>query len=237
MRKLILRHYCQHNCGNNISLIDLLFWLITPKSSNNQRGVRRARQNKNSVREVTIMTPSMRFENKLARSSDATILRGKLLLNSTATTAPTPALVLHPSNFGARANAMSTIFSKFRIKHLGFKFICTQSPATFPIVGATGVLDDASATEGDAPTTNNSILELRCSALSLPFQTVPTEFDWSPVDKSFWYACTTGSSTDDPRFVFPGVLYAGPNSATATVFTFEIDYEIVFKGAIDLGSN
>jgi hypothetical protein len=180
------------------------------------------------------MTPSMKFEQKLSRSSDATVLRGKFLATATIGATPSISLVLNPNNFGPRAAALAAIFTRFRFKSIGFKFICTSG--TFVSSdGAIGVLDDSSGTEGDAPTTINSVLEMRCSALNLTAETVPTEFRWEPVDKTLWYATYPGATGSDARLVNAGVVYQSA-TATGVIMSIEMDYELVFKGATDIGA-
>jgi len=176
----------------------------------------------------------MEFERKLTNSADSTVLRGKLFFAAGAAITPSAALVLHPSNLGVRAAALATIFSRFRFKDVHIKFQALV--ATAVATGVVGILDDASNTEGDAPTTVSSILELRSSA-SVLGQTIPQEFVWSQLDRTMWYACSGGSSVQDPRFLFPGVIYIGSTSASSPNIVMEIDYTIVFKGASDIGTN
>jgi hypothetical protein len=198
---------------------------------------RRASQNKTPNRSVTIMTPSSAFEAKLARSSDAMVLRGKFLLSNVVSGTPNSIIALTPVNFGARAAAAATIFTSYRIKKIGIKFNgqTTNSGVSNAAAVVLGILDDASGAEGDAPSTANGVLELRCSAVSMPAETISTELTWSPVDKNLWYHTSSGSSTSDPRFLFPGVVYIAALS-TGNFITAEFDWEVVFKGASDTGT-
>jgi len=190
---------------------------------------------RNQSQTITSVTPAQEFERKLARSSDACVLRGKFY-STIAPSAGTPVLLyaLHPSNLGVRASALANIFTRFRFLSVGFKF--SVSTATQAATGGVmGVLDDASGTEGDAPTSTNAVLELRTSALNLPTDTVPTEFMWKPVDRNLWYSTSSAASVSDPRLLFPGVIYVGPIGGAGTTFTVELDWELVFKGASDTG--
>jgi len=208
---------------------------MSPKS-NNKRGDRRARQNKNSDRGVTIMTPSTSFERRLATTSDASVLRGKFFVTQAIGTGVNGIFSITPASLGARAAALASIYSSYRIKYIGLKF--SSNSATTPFGSSTsvlGVVDDANTTEGDFPVNISDILELRCSGSFLAPSTVPTEFMFKPVDNNLWYKTYVGQSGSDPRLTSPGYLVASsPNASTTLVI--EIDYEIVFKGAVDIGS-
>jgi hypothetical protein len=188
-------------------------------------------------RVVTVETPSSAFERRLAQSADIVTLRGKLFQSASVTAGSVSlGLVFHPANFGGRSSNLATIFSRFRFLSVAMRFLSNVNGATQSSTVMAGVLDDASGTEGDAPTSPAGVLEQRCSALVLQNQTVPVDFIWRPVDRNLWYATTTGSSTSDPRLVFPGVLYYGnANAASAATVQVELDWEISFKGATDVG--
>jgi hypothetical protein len=191
--------------------------------------------------------PSSRsFEASLARGGDSFSLRGKLL-TSAFSIGPTPNAIfaLTPLNLGPRAAALSAIFARYRFKFIRFKFIGSiQNSTTGASSGigqiGLGVLDDSSTAEGDAPTTVSGLLECRCSGTNMSTQTVTTEFVWMPVDKSKWYYTYTGATGSDVRFTSPGVLYAGSTVASGaginTACEIEVDYSVVFSGAVDIGS-
>jgi hypothetical protein len=182
------------------------------------------------------MTPSMAFESKLATTSDATPLRGKLLIVANTTNVVSAPLVLHPLNLGVRTAALASVFTKYRFKRIGFRFTGTSGATNLSSTVVLGILDDSTTGEGDAPASVASILELRSSAASLESETVPTEFTWTPVDKNLWYACQAPVTGADPRLVYPGILYAGDAIAATGRANIEIDFEIVFKGATDIGA-
>jgi hypothetical protein len=181
------------------------------------------------------MTAHTAFERRLANRSDSYVLRGKLLLNSaTSGTAGTVTnlLQINPGNFGARAQALSLIFARYRVNYLGFRFTAYGSTNNFVSIG---VLDDATATEGDAPTTVPGVQELRCSNVYLQTTTVPEEFVWRPLDRGVQYYCQPGAAGSDPRLVNMGEVLYGSFNVTQAVTTI-IDYEIRFEGAVDVGA-
>jgi len=184
-----------------------------------------------------VMTPAMNFEKKLALSSDACVIRGKLLFSVASITTPAIGIVLHPSNLGVRTAALANIFTRYKFKELAFRFTSVLTTGGTPSTGVIGILDDASGIEGDAPTTSGGVMELRTSAAALAGETLPTEFVYRPVDKTLWYATTTGGSSgsvSDPRLLFPGILYvAAPVSSS---FSLEVDYTVVYKGANDIAA-
>jgi hypothetical protein len=162
---------------------------MTPNKSN-KRGGRRARQNKLSG--IVTMSQTEAFENALAkRGADSTNMRGKLLFTSTTSPTPTAILALTPQAFGARAAAYATLFSSYRFKYLKIKFSGNAAGTTNGLT-AIGVLDDATVTEGDAPTNINTILEQRCSGSSFPNSSMPTFISWSPIDGKKWFYTFTG---------------------------------------------
>jgi len=182
------------------------------------------------------MTATEAFEAKLSSSTDATVLRGKTFLAPGLTTAPAIILTLTPSasGFGARVNAMAGIFTRYRFKYLKVKFLTSSvSGPALSSISALGVLDDTNAITGDLPTTVQGVAELRCSATNLGGQTIPTQWEWMPVDKRLWYY--TQSDATDTRFMNSGVLLAAASSSGLSM-SIEIDFCIVFQGASDVGA-
>jgi hypothetical protein len=203
---------------------------MIPKS-NNKRGVRRARQNKSSGRGVTIMTPTERFENSLSTNSDAFNLKGKIFLSPSLSTTPSAFQSITPATLGARALALSLIFARYRVNRLIVKFQVLTNSANALI----GFLDDSSTGEGDGPSTVAGILEYRCSGVNFSTATTPTYLTWSPTDSSKWYYCTAGASGSDPRLSVAAILYGGVTIAGGSA-AVEIDFDITFKGAVDVSS-
>jgi hypothetical protein len=201
-------------------------------TSNRKRGVRRARQNKSSGRGVTIMTPSERFESSLAAGSDAFNLKGKLFVNPSLTTTPSVFQTINPSSLGVRAAALGLVFARYRVNRLIVKFQASSNSANALV----GFLDDSSTGEGDGPSSVNGILEYRCSGVSFNTATVPTYLEWRPTDASKWYYCTAGASGSDPRLSVAAILYGGITISGGGC-AVEIDFDITYKGAVDVGSS
>jgi len=179
---------------------------------------------------VTIVTPIERFEQRLAQSVDATVLRGKLIFNTTTVAiTPTVILTLSANAFGTRSIAFAANFTQWKIKRLFFKFTSTGGSGTPGV--AVGVYDDV-ATSADIPTTLSDVAQLRCSALALPANTVPVFFEYQPVDKKLWHFTTSDSG--DSRLTNYGVVYAALVSGSSAAVFMECDYELVYKGAADL---
>jgi len=104
-----------------------------------------------------------------------------------------------------------------------------------PLLGQTtntvfGILDDVINSAATLPTTFNDVYQLRCSAIISPGQTVPTIFEWKPVDPDKWYY-TEGDIGGDNRFTVPAGLVAF--SSSGTVLPVEFHYTIEFEGATD----
>jgi hypothetical protein len=197
-----------------------------PKNQN-KRGARRARQNKTPLKVIS-MTAAQAFNERVAQHSDSMTLRGKVLLSATISPSTTNFLVLSPSStgFGVRVNAMAAVFSRYRIKRLGFKFSTgTSSPV------ALGIQDDTSSGV-TIPTTYNGILEQRCSASNLSAVDV-VEFAWEPLDKKAWYY--TLPIAGDLRTSTMGTAFASAQIANTNLYC-EIDYTFVFSGAVDAGA-
>jgi hypothetical protein len=175
------------------------------------------------------MSQTEKFNMNLSRGQDSFNLKGKYLLGGVSlSTSPSTLVILTPlAQLGARANALSSVFSRYRINRLIIRFLATQSLGGNAVLG---VVDDATV-EGDAPTTPQDVLECRCSAIAMGNETVPVIFNWSPVDRSKWYYTFTGASGSDPRLTVAATLYAAStNTSTVDV---EIDFDVTFKGAVD----
>jgi hypothetical protein len=178
------------------------------------------------------MTPTEAFEASLSRGTDATVLRGKLALTANTSVTPAAVLALNPSSLGVRCSAIAAIFSRYRFKYVRIKFL-NGLGAIGTNFGALGVQDDIGLTL-NTPTSVSGVLELRCSGSAFNNQTIPTQIEWTPVDKSLWYY--TINDLTESRLSTSGILYsAGLNTATASL-DVEIDYCIVFQGASDIGS-
>jgi hypothetical protein len=179
------------------------------------------------------MTQTEAFEKSLVTSTDSVNLKGKFYLpSSTLSVTPSSLLILGPSAMGGRAAAISTVFARYKFKYLRIKFMISSAT---PSPSAIGILDDASTAEGDFPTTLAGLAEFRASATKFSSETMPTTFTWQPVDRSLWYYTEAGSSGSDQRLVNSGVLMGA--ASTSSTVSIEIDYSLVFKGAIDLLAN
>jgi hypothetical protein len=180
------------------------------------------------------MTQSEAFESGLARTNDSTVLRGKFYISGSALPAATPTQILtfNAQGMGARSAALATVFSRYRYKYIRMKFLQSVTTTT-PV--AIGVYDEGSPSEGEAPVTLGDVLEMRCSGSAFPGQTVPNFISWQPVDKKLWYYTVGGASGSDSRLFTAGVLFAA--AAGAGAINVEVDYCIVFQGAVDTGAN
>jgi len=174
------------------------------------------------------MTQSEAFNAKLAQSSDSHVVKGKLFFTAIATT-PTPSLLinLYPNgpDFGQRIEALQNIFTRYRLKSLKIKYLTNPSLSTVGSV-AVGVQDDILIT-GLTPTTLSGVAELRCSSTVLNGQTVPSEFEWEPLDRKRWYYTQTTSA--EPRTSTYGSMFVA--SSGSGQVSIEIDYVFVFAGA------
>lgn len=177
------------------------------------------------------MTQSEAFEAKLARSSDRTVVRSKFVFAATVGTTPSILLTISPTALGSRQAAVGTLFTDYKIQSLVLKFASFATAASFAVVG---FLDDASGAEGDAPANTQDVSELRCSASNFTIETVPTFFQYIPVQKT-WYKTFSGSTGSDQRLVVPSVLYGAANAAN-TGIQIEVDCVLAYKGAADTGS-
>jgi len=177
------------------------------------------------------MTQTEAFEANLSQSTDSTVLRGKLVFSNSATTTPSAALSLTPqsaSNFGARAAALSAIFSRYRFKYLNVRFLPTNTAGGGIVT--VGVQDDINVA-ATAPVSPAGVAELRCSGTAFGLQTVPTQFKWQPVDRSKWYY--TFNDGTDARLSTTGILWTSSTTTSGTLADLEVDFCIVFQGAID----
>lgn len=188
------------------------------------------RMGTNADNAVTIVTPIERFEQRLAQSADATVLRGKLIFSTTiVSTTPTVILTLSANAFGTRSIAFAANFTQWKIKRLLMKFTGIVGAAN--VGAAAGVFDDVSSST-DVPTTLSDVAQLRCSALSPPGSTIPCFFEYKPNDSKLWHFTTSDSG--DSRLITYGVLYAVAVSGSSAAFFAEVDYELVYKGAADV---
>lgn len=182
-------------------------------------------------RAVTVVDPSQAFERSLAVHQDTCHLMGKFFItfNLTANTLATP-LTFLPANFGNRAASLGAIFSRYRFKYVHFKYSAITGSGSGSV--AIGILDDFSG-EGDAPTSISGILELRCSSSQLGINTQSStnsqQFLWEPVDKKRWMYNFVGSG--DARFTQPAITYV--QSTVTGTFAMQVDFSIVFAGAVD----
>jgi len=201
--------------------------MVKRRANSNQRGSRRALV----PRPVISMTQTEAFEAGLSRSNDVTTLRGKLVLGLSLTSTPASVLNIWPSSsgsFGVRAAAFAGVFSRYRFKYVKVRFL--ESSANAAAISL-GVQDDISISAIN-PTTLNGVSELRCSGTSLAQQTMPTIFEWRPADSRLWLYTTSDGT--DPRLSQSGVMW-GASTVTSAI-TIEVDYCVVFKGAIDTGA-
>lgn len=181
---------------------------------------------------VIAMTQAEAFERQVVRSSDATVLRGKLQFTASATGTPSVILILNPavaSNFGVRASSVALAFTRYRFKYIRVKFLSNQ--ATSASGAVVGIQDDI-AISGNTPTTASGVAELRASGTSFLSQAVPTSFEWRPADSNLWYYVS--SDAIDTRLSVSGLMYVA--TSVSSVVDFEIDYSLVFKGATDAGA-
>jgi len=203
-----------------------------PRSKTSKNRMARSRNNSQTPMPVVSLTPSQAFERQLAQSNDSTVLRGKALFQFNVGTTPGILLTLTPQNLGVRGLALSTVFSRFRIKAAVFKY--SSAGVVTGLTTAIGLVDDAT-TGSDGPTTLSGVLQLRTSASYLPNQTEPSTFMYRPVDKTKWYYCNAGGTGSDQRLSVPATLY-GAAVAAATTIVIEIDFSLVFSGADDIGA-
>jgi len=164
---------------------------------------------------------------QMGMAGDATVLRGKYFLTFSTTTSPSGLINFNPSNFGARATSFNAQFSRYRFKYIMIKWF---TPVSAGGVSTVGVVDDNSS--ATAPTTLASVAECRVAATNWSQETIPTELVWKPTGNE-WYYCVGASG--DNRLVLSGAAYVAATTGAST--SFEFTYSIVFRGAIDTGTN
>jgi hypothetical protein len=179
------------------------------------------------------MTQSEAFNANLAQFSDSHVVRGKLFFTLTTTTTPSLLINLYPNgpDFGQRIEALQNIYTRYRLKSLKVKYLQASLSGTIGSV-AVGVQDDVLIT-GLAPTTTQGIAELRCSSTAFANQTVPSEFEWEPLDKKRWYYTQTTSA--EPRTATYGSMFYSSSAPNGNL-SVEIDYVFVFAGATNISS-
>jgi len=182
------------------------------------------------MRSVTVRTPSQAFERMLSVRSDTSRLLGKTVVSTTATNPI--GLDVNTHLLGARPVAFAAIFLRWKINRLIVKplFLNLTGQGSFA-----GFLDD-NISSGDVPTTGSGVLDLRCSvaypANESAYET-HNEFEWSPLrGPTKWFYTTLEGSTSDPRLEVPCSFWYG-QTATATIGSWEVDYDISFEGAVD----
>jgi len=167
-------------------------------------------------------------EMQLATRKDRFTSRGKTTL-AFSLAAGIINTVLAPSVLGSRMVAASLIFSRYRFVKLLFRVFIPVGGTSNLIVG---LLDDSANSISDLPTTFNDVAQLRCSTIVYGGVTVPTEFEWKPIDPLRWYYVDAESSGGaDTRFVNPCTLCQFIAGATSVLY--EIHYTIEFEGASD----
>jgi len=133
---------------------------------------------------------------------------------------------------GFRAATMANLFTRYRFKYIRFKWMASSATVAYSSIG---VYDEGGSSEGSAPPVSVDILELRASSSQLVNQTTPNFFEWRPVDTSLWMYNIVGLAGSDTRLSVSGVLFGGSSTASTAV-AIEVDYSLVFKGAVDTGS-
>jgi len=172
------------------------------------------------------MTPQEAFERNLAMGGDAFALKGKLIFVAAVTTTPSALFSVQPSNLGARASGIAAFFTRFRVKYLKIKI---QSNTTGGAgITAAGFLDDISTI--DVPTSVGGVAELRCSATNFGTETLPTFFEFRPLNSLKWlYLSSTVAELTDYATCWVA------SSSTASI-AVEVDYSIVLSGAADVAA-
>jgi len=188
-----------------------------------------------------VVNPSDKFNDLLGMHSDSCNVRGKFLTSVTLASGGGGVqnlLALGPSQLGGRTTVLASTFALYRFKSLVFRIFAGAIPPNGGVyVPATnivtfGVLDDSSGAEGDAPPSYQSVAELRTSSV-VPCNQAPYVREWRQADPKAWYHTFSGSTGSDPRLVYPGVVFLGVPGQGAVVVDVEVDYSIVFKGAVD----
>jgi len=193
-----------------------------------RKSQRRGRTNPRSQRPMLSLVQSSEIQ--LAARSDRISLRGKSLFLFPATVALNfePLLPSSLLVFNSRVNAINGVYSRYRIVKLLFRILSTIPVTTNTLI--VGIQDD-SGFANDNPTTQADILQLRCSSIVYPTQTIPTEFEFKPFDIQKWYYTTPESNTSDSRFTTQASIYISLG-ANASV-PIEMHYTLEFEGAVD----
>jgi len=168
---------------------------IIPTSKTNQRGDRRARQNKNSGRGgLTALVSTLKTQ-----------LVGRQIISTVSTGAggaiALVTLPLDPVALSDRSGLVAKAFERYKIVQMSFKWrsLC---PSTFAGRVVMGVHDDATASA--APASNDSVLNLRNSREADVWKDFSV--DYVPIDREKWYYVNT-DPINDPRFLTQGTLY------------------------------
>jgi hypothetical protein len=167
-------------------------------------------------------------EVQLASRKDRFVSRGKTLVTVSLTAATIFSLNLTPLStvFGSRMTAANNIFARYRIVKL---LLRTVNPGVTDNV-AFGLLDDVTTAPGTLPTTQNDVVQLRCSTFIFGGQTTPTIIDWKPIDPLKWYYTQTDVG-GDARLAVQCALVAFSQITGSQ--TFEMHYTLEFEGATD----
>jgi hypothetical protein len=171
-------------------------------------------------------------------------LLGKTLLSVSTGSANTPVGInINPAALGLRPATYSNIYSKWTIRRLIVKIVAVASSASGSCT--LGFLDDTT-TSTDLPTSTTGVLNLRCSSSfatvgSGLFSAVSTynEYEWRPIRTRGaleWYFTTLEGSSSDPRLEVPCSLWFASSVANVAC-TLEVDYDIVYDGAVDTASS
>jgi len=168
------------------------------------------------------------FERDLATRSQSCTVKGSLLVGISVSSPGLFSLNLTPSALVVQIAQIGAAYSKYRFNRILFK-ILPFSPVN---TGNTpvGVLDDI-VQSGGLPSSRQGVQDLRCSTLVSSNYTVPTEFEWKPIDRSIYYYIQPESTVDDTRFEVPAVLCAWVAS-TANGGEMQVYYSIEFNGIL-----
>jgi len=161
--------------------------------------------------------------------TDSTPIRGKFVGSATLTAGtPLALFLIQPANLGSRVASIASDYLRYRVKWFRIRFL--GAGTTTVSTTSMGILDDVNYA-GEPPTTVSGVAELRCSATTFQAETIPTIFEFAPLDRKRWYYCT---STSNDRFDSVGTLYAAATAA-GTV-QYEMDFCVVFSGAFTTGA-
>jgi hypothetical protein len=165
---------------------------------------------------------------RLANFKDRSRLLGKHYISQSVTTTIS-SIDLVASTFGTRSSAYANLFARWRIVRILLSpVLSASSSSTTPV--AVGFLDDTHLT-GDAPTTLDDVVQLRCSAIFSSSSTVETDIEFRPVDPKTWYYTENESTASDARLYIPSSLWFLSSGSSSTV-GFLMSYELEFEGAV-----